>query len=290
MNRTLRALSDAFETCLRSYVDEAGVPAVLYESVNYSLFAGGKRIRPILLIKACELAGGTRAFAEPLAAGIEMIHTYSLIHDDLPCMDDDDYRRGKLSNHKKFGYPIAVLAGDGLLNLAFETIIGGYSGVENKDAYMQAAALIANASGIKGMVAGQAADMTGEGKAPNEEDVRFIHLHKTSALIEAAVGAGILAGNLSSEKIDAMRRYGRCIGLMFQIKDDVLDVTGSKEQMGKEARKDQGKMTYPAVYGLEASEKMVAQLRDQSIDALSVFGLKAQFFTDFAHFLYERNN
>ncbi len=290
MNAVLSALSEAFEKTLRSYTDETGTPDILYESINYSLFAGGKRIRPILLIKACELAGGSLAFSEPLAAAIEMIHTYSLIHDDLPCMDDDDYRRGKLSNHKKFGYPIAVLAGDGLLNLAYETIVGGYFAVQNKDAYMHAASLIAKAAGIKGMVAGQVADMTCEGKKPNEEDVSFIHLHKTSALIEAAVGAGILGGNLDGAQSEAMRAYARCIGLMFQIKDDILDIKGMKEKLGKDTGKDADKMTYPNVYGLAASEKKMEELKEESIGALQIFDGKARFFEDFACFLYERNN
>lgn len=290
MIQTLSALSDAFEKTLVTYTDASGVPDIIYQSVHYSLFAGGKRIRPILLLKACDLAGGERAFAEPLAAGIEMIHTYSLIHDDLPCMDDDDYRRGKLSNHKKFGYPIAVLAGDALLNLSFETIIKGYFGVSKKDAYMQAAALIANAAGIKGMVAGQVADITCEGKAPNEEDVTFIHLHKTASLIEAAIGAGVLAGYLTDAQKEAMRVYARAIGLMFQIKDDILDIKGTKEALGKETGKDADKMTYPNVYGLKASERKAEELMIRSVEALDVFGDKAVFFADFARFLYERNN
>ena len=285
----LDQLACEFDVILKKYLPSKKSPEIIYESVFYSLFAGGKRIRPILLLQSCSLACGDLNFAQPLAAAIEMIHTYSLIHDDLPCMDNDDYRRGKLTNHKMFSYPVAVLAGDALLNMAYETIMNGYFGVKDKDSYMKAAFVIAKAAGIDGMIAGQTADITLEGAEPDKKAVDFIHKHKTSALIEASIHAGMLSGKLDVEQQLHLLEYASCIGMMFQIVDDILDVVGDEGVMGKDTGKDDNKMSYPRAYGLDESYAKVEYLKNKSIESLKIFGSKADFFKNLTLFLSERN-
>lgn len=279
------------EQLLRKYFPNIVYPQEIYNSMGYSLFAGGKRIRPILLTETCKLCGGNAADSEPLAAAIEMIHTYSLIHDDLPCMDDDELRRGKPTNHIVFGEAIAVLGGDALLNLAYETILSGYSKAFQKDAYMNASSIIATSAGTEGMIGGQTADIQNEGKDPDPEILDYIHRHKTGALIKASILAGATVAQADTEEISVLTVYGDAIGLMFQITDDILDLIGSTESLGKSTNTDNAhsKMTYPFVYGLEASHAKVDELYRLAVQSLQLFGSDAEFLVSLAEYLHRRN-
>ncbi len=247
------------------------LPSVLEESMRYSLFSGGKRLRPVLILSAHETLGGDDEAVRYLAAAIEMIHTYSLIHDDLPCMDDDTLRRGKPTNHIVFGYPMAVLAGDGLLNLAYEVLLSGAFVSKNTERYLLAAKTLAVSAGMKGMVGGQAADILWEGSDPNEEKIHVIHQNKTGAIICASILSGAILATEDEQILYAMKKYGQIIGEMFQVVDDILDITGSAEDLGKSINKDQqqNKMTYPYVYGLENSKIKVEELADAAKNAIS---------------------
>jgi geranylgeranyl diphosphate synthase type II len=234
-------------------------PERIYEAMRYSLLAGGKRLRPILCLAACELVGGTIDQALPTACALEMLHTMSLIHDDLPAMDNDDYRRGKLTNHKVYGEDIAILAGDALLTYAF-AVTAQSQGVA-AELTLQVIGEIAKAVGS--LVAGQVVDLESEGKPDvSEATLTFIHTHKTGALLEASVVSGAILGGAKSEQIQALRRYAQNIGLAFQIIDDILDITGTQEQLGKTVGKDlqAQKVTYPSLWGLEASQQKAQEL------------------------------
>jgi geranylgeranyl diphosphate synthase type II len=246
-------------------------PERLHEAMRYSVFAGGKRVRPILTILGCRAAGGDDELAMPAACGLECIHTYSLIHDDLPAMDDDDVRRGRPSNHRAFDEATAVLAGDALLTVAFEIIAGRTS-----DAVVAASttAELARAAGWAGMVGGQMADRLAEDREPDAEMLEFIHPRKTGALIRAAVRCGAIAGGADDAQLEALTRYAEAVGLAFQIADDVLDETATSEQLGKTAGKDKAahKLTFPAVYGLDESRARARQLAVDAADAVAPFG------------------
>lgn len=231
---------------------EEGIPAALNEAMRYSLLGGGKRLRPVLLLAAHSLLSSHVEEALPFAAAIEMIHSYSLIHDDLPAMDDDDLRRGRPTSHKAFGEATAILAGDALLTLAFETMAS--SGHPRALAAMKE---IAARSGARGMIAGQAADMAMEGKTAEGGMLRYIHRHKTADLITAAVLAGLCLGGAGDEQLALGRAYGQRLGLAFQIVDDILDVVGDEAQLGKQTHQDarQGKLTWPAAHGLEQARQ-----------------------------------
>lgn len=280
-----RALVDAY---LRGYFSKPFRPLPLYESLTYSLFAGGKRLRPLLAISAFEACGGSAEEILPQASAIELIHTYSLIHDDLPAMDDDDLRRGKPTNHKVFGEAIAILAGDALLTEAFYMFTEG--DVFSPANLKRALRILASASGALGMVGGQAEDILSENKEPDEETLEFIHLHKTSALIRASVTVSPVLKGESEEKITAMEQYGKNIGLAFQIVDDILDIIGDEERLGKKTGADQqkGKMTYPALYGIENSKAKAKKLVDEAIEQLSVFGQKAIALKEIARYIINR--
>ncbi len=255
--------SEYVDKMLIKYIPKTEYPQDLYESMNYSLFTGGKRIRPILLLETCNMLDGEIKAAEQLAAALEMIHTYSLIHDDLPCMDDDDFRRGLPTNHKKFGYATAVLAGDALLNLAFETIINGYEEVKDKSNYMKAAKLISDGAGVGGMVSGQAADLLYNEETNDKTKLDFIYKKKTGALLRAAVLSGALLANISNEQYDSLERYANNLGLMFQITDDIIDMQNGEAEKGQ--------MTYISVYGLEKSREKISELLKDALDALKPF-------------------
>ncbi len=230
------------------------IPSPLWEAMSYSLEAGGKRIRPVLLLAACETAGGDSAEALPFACALEMIHTYSLIHDDLPAMDNDDLRRGQPTNHKVFGENVAILAGDGLLNAAAELMAA--SAVKMGDLRgIRAMEIIMRHAGVTGMIAGQSEDVTSEGQEPKEDIVRYIHEHKTADLLEAAVEAGLALAGAEDEEIAAGCDYALHLGLAFQMTDDLLDVTGSADRLGKSTGKDQeqNKMTWVALKGVEGT-------------------------------------
>jgi geranylgeranyl diphosphate synthase type II len=249
-------------------------PETIYESMRYSLLAGGKRLRPILCLATCELIGGTIEMALPTACALEMIHTMSLIHDDLPAMDNDDYRRGKLTNHKVYGDAVAILAGDGLLAYAFEHIAIQTHDVP-PDRLVQVVARLGRAVGAAGLVGGQVVDLDCEGKADvGLETLNFIHRHKTGALLEASVLCGaVLAGATEAER-QHLSRYAENIGLAFQIIDDVLDITATQEELGKTAGKDlrAQKVTYPSIWGIEESKHQANQLVSDAKAELSTFG------------------
>ncbi len=253
-------------------------PETLYESMRYSLLAGGKRLRPILCLASCELAGGTVEMAMPTACALEMIHTFSLIHDDLPAMDNDDYRRGKLTNHQVYGEPVAILAGDALLSYAFEFIVVETQGVPPNQ-LVQVIAKLAHAIAATGLVGGQVVDLECEGlENINIETLNFIHSHKTGALLETSVLSGALLAGADNELLQKLSRYASYIGLAFQIVDDILDVTGTQEELGKTPGKDQKaqKVTYPSLWGIEESQRKSQELVELAKAELVDFGEKAQ--------------
>ncbi|MBD2013847.1 polyprenyl synthetase family protein [Microcoleus sp. FACHB-53] len=265
-------------------------PEKIYEAMRYSLLAGGKRLRPILCLATCELVGGTMEMAMPTACALEMIHTMSLIHDDLPAMDNDDYRRGKLTNHKVYGDDIAILAGDGLLAYAFEYVA---TQTQNVPAHqvLQVVARLGRAVGAAGLVGGQVVDLESEGNSDiQEETLTFIHTHKTGALLEACVVCGGILGGVTDEEIERLSRYAKNIGLAFQIVDDILDITATQEELGKTAGKDliAQKATYPSLWGIEASKAKAQQLIDAAKAELEPFAEKAQPLLAIADFITTR--
>jgi geranylgeranyl diphosphate synthase type II len=273
---------------------EDDLPRSLHKSMRYSVFAGGKRVRPILLLAACEAAGGDMGRAMPAACAMEMIHTYSLIHDDLPAMDDDDFRRGNPTNHKVFGEAIAILAGDALLTEAFILLSNPeYAGVTEAARLLPVVYEIARCAGSRGMVGGQVVDMESEGKADIDlATVQYIHTHKTGALIKASVKAGAILGGADGARLDAITRYGETIGLAFQIADDILDIEGTTEEIGKDAGSDEarGKATYPAVMGIAEAKKRAAELVEMALDALSAFDEKADPLREIARYIVYRKS
>ena len=264
--------------------------------MKYSLEVGGKRLRPVLLLASCEFAGGDIDEALPYALALEYIHTYSLIHDDLPAMDNDDLRRGKPTNHKVYGDAIAVLAGDGLLSTAAEIVCKGplvYMSDPAKMAnHLKASAEIMQRAGATGMVAGQTADIRGESIEPTVELVRYIEEHKTADLITAPVRAGLFIAGAPEETLSAFTTYAKAIGIAFQILDDILDVEGDQELMGKTLGKDaeQGKCSYVYVHGIDAAKDELHRLTQEAKDSLAPFGDEASFFVELADSLENRNN
>ncbi|MBD2528344.1 polyprenyl synthetase family protein [Nostoc flagelliforme FACHB-838] len=268
-------------------------PEKIYEAMRYSLLAGGKRVRPILCLATCEMMGGTIEMAMPTACAVEMIHTMSLIHDDLPAMDNDDYRRGKLTNHKVYGEDVAILAGDGLLALAFEFVAIETPQNVPRELVLQVIARLGRALGAGGLVGGQVVDLESEGKPDiSLETLNFIHKHKTAALLEACVVCGGIIAGASPEDVQRLTRYAQNIGLAFQIIDDILDVTSTQEQLGKTAGKDQKaqKVTYPSLWGLEESRSKAQELVKAACVELEPFGDKAKQLQAIAHFITSRKN
>lgn len=266
----------------------------LYESMKYSLTAGGKRIRPILLLAAAEFTGCKVEAAVPYACAVEYIHTYSLIHDDLPAMDDDQLRRGQPTNHIVFGEAMAVLAGDGLQSAAFEAMTKDmfmyFDDADKLKKRIRATNEIVKGSGCRGMVAGQVADIESEDKACSGEMLDYIHLTKTAALIVASIRAGAQLGGADAETMNNLTVYAENLGLAFQIADDILDVIGSEAEMGKKTGVDseKKKSTYPSIYGLEASRKKLMELTDNAIEAMSSYYDNAEFFVKLAQDLAVR--
>lgn len=266
----------------------------LYDAMRYSLAAGGKRLRPILLMSACEFAGGDSSKAIPFACAIEYIHTYSLIHDDLPAMDDDELRRGKPTNHMVYGPGIATLAGDGLLNTAFEImnrdLLLHFDDIPEMKRRINAAYAISKGAGVRGMIAGQVSDIESEAKESSPEMLEYIHLNKTGALISAAIMAGLFLGGADSEMISKMKNYAENMGLAFQIADDILDVIGKEEEMGKKPSEDEKKkkLTYVSLHGMESSREQLHMLTEKAVDAISDYYDNAEFFRDLAFRLEKR--
>jgi geranylgeranyl diphosphate synthase, type II len=271
---------------------EDTLPVNLHNAMRYSIFAGGKRIRPILMIAACEAVGGKAERTLPAACAMEMIHTYSLIHDDLPAMDDDEFRRGRLTSHKVFGEAVAILAGDALLTEAFILLSNPEvnRGIPPETS-RQVIHTIARCAGSLGMVGGQVVDMESEGKDIAFTTLEYIHTHKTGALILASIQAGALLGGAGKKAMDALTRYGEAAGLAFQIADDILDVIGKEELLGKGVGSDQarGKGTYPALLGLEEARRRAWELRDLALDALALLGEQAKPLRQIAHYIVDRS-
>jgi len=265
----------------------------LHEAMRYSLFAGGKRLRPSLTIAAYEAVRGTSPHILRIASTLELIHTYSLIHDDLPAMDDDDYRRGKLTSHKAFNEAVAILAGDALLTLAFEVVSNPGKSTKNmldEGIQLQVVRELAEGSGSMGMVGGQAADIEAEGVEIDADRLEYIHKHKTGKLFRAAVRIGGLVGGASPEHLNLLTKYSEDIGLAFQINDDILNVVGKLEQIGKAVNSDQarGKSTYPAFFGIDASKAKVKTLTDRATDILAPLGASADALRALAGFQLSR--
>ena len=264
-------------------------PATIHKAMRYSLFAGGKRLRPALCLAAAEACGGRLEPALPLACAVECIHTYSLIHDDLPAMDNDDYRRGKPTNHKVFGEGIAILAGDALLTQAFEIAAG--CRLNGRYPCQSVLLELTQASGSLQLIAGQVADLEGEGQKISASQLKYIHERKTSALLRCSVRLGGMSANCSPTQLAALGDFGYHVGLAFQIIDDILDVTQTSEQLGKTAGKDAAvqKATYPAIVGLEKSRRIAARLTSRAFAALKPFRGRATALEALAGYLLERN-
>ena len=256
----------------------------LFEAMKYSLLAGGKRLRPVFAFEFCRLCGCDWKQAAPFAAAVEMIHTYSLIHDDLPCMDNDDFRRGRPTNHKVYGEALAVLAGDALLTDAFS--VAATAGLEGK-AMADAIGVLSECAGSLGMVGGQVLDIMSEERVLSEQEVLDIQSRKTGALIRAACACGAIAGSASDAQFDAACQFAAALGLAFQIRDDMLDVIGTEEEMGKGVGTDETKNTFVRLYGLEKCEEIVRKYTDYAIDALSVF-TDTEYLIELAESLTER--
>ena len=284
------------ESKLTSYLPDTGEYAMLLkEAMAYSLDVGGKRLRPVLLLAACDAAGGNAEKALPYACAIEFIHTYSLIHDDLPAMDDDDMRRGKPSNHRVYGEAMAILAGDGLLNSAAELIseqaLSLEGDAESLYAHARAAHEIMKRAGASGMIAGQTADVTSEDKEATAELVRFIEDHKTADLITAPVRAGMMLGKAEESMLEDFTKYANRLGVAFQILDDILDVEGDDKLLGKTLGKDaeQGKSSYVNVHGLEAAKAELHRLTDEAKAAISKYE-NSEFFIELAESMESRDH
>jgi geranylgeranyl diphosphate synthase type II len=286
----LRRQTAAVDRALNRFLPPAGAkPATIHRAMRYSIFAGGKRIRPALCLAAAEACGGRLEDALPLACAVECIHTYSLIHDDLPAMDNDDFRRGKPTNHKVFGEGIAILAGDALLTESFAIAAQckGWPRYSHRDIVLE----LARAAGSEQLIAGQVADLEGEGKSIPASHLRYIHERKTSALLCCAARLGGMSANCPPAQLQGLTDFGYNVGLAFQIIDDILDVTQTSEQLGKTAGKDTAaaKATYPAIVGLEESRKIARQLTGRAFRALRIFKGRAPALEALAEFLLKRD-
>ncbi|HUR44473.1 MAG TPA: farnesyl diphosphate synthase [Candidatus Saccharimonadales bacterium] len=290
LNGYLENRTAAVNKALDRFLPKASTrPATIHEAMRYSLFAGGKRMRPALCLAAAEACGGKQEDAMPLACAVECIHTYSLIHDDLPAMDNDDFRRGKLTNHKVYGEGIAVLAGDALLTQAFE--IAAQCRQWPRYSHRQIILELTRASGSLQLIAGQVADLEGEGRKLSAPELKYIHERKTSALLCCSVRLGGMSANCSPSHLEALTTFGYNVGLAFQIIDDILDITQTSEKLGKTAGKDVAaqKATYPTIVGLEKSRKIAQRLTAEAFEALKAFKGKAPALEALAAFLLQRD-
>jgi geranylgeranyl diphosphate synthase type II len=297
IQRYLREKKEIVDAALEGYCPDPGgtgfemdYPPSLHRAIRHSLVDGGKRIRPILSMAAFEAVGGKGDGILPFACGLEMIHTYSLIHDDLPAIDNDDYRRGRPSCHKVFGEAMGILAGDGLLTEAFRVMTTPTS--VDPAIVLEIVHEIARASGISGMVGGQVADIESEGKEVDLPTVQYIHTHKTGALILASVRTGVKLGGGNEETLRALTHYGQRIGLAFQIVDDILNVEGKTELLGKRTGSDlfKGKATYPSLLGIDSSRRMAGELMESAIDVLHPFGAGVEPLKEIAKFIILRES
>ncbi|SDA37946.1 geranylgeranyl diphosphate synthase, type II [Butyrivibrio sp. INlla18] len=289
------------ENILKKYLPkEEGYAKTVIEAMNYSLLAGGKRLRPIMMMESYRLFAGADAdlkVVEPFMAAMEMIHTYSLVHDDLPAMDNDEYRRGRKTTHAVYGAGMATLAGDGLLNLAFETAIAGSvsDSFDGQKRYLKALKVLATKAGIYGMVGGQCADIVAENKTdiPDEEmkdTLSYIDENKTGALIESSLMIGAILGGADESAVEAIEKAGSCVGVAFQIQDDILDIVGNQEELGKPIGSDEknGKSTYVSLYGMEGASNKVKELSDEASKILSDHGFENTFLDELFQYLIYR--
>ena len=282
------------EESLTSFISgaENSPQKIIFDSMKYSLEAGGKRIRPVLLLETIKMMGGNCSAGIPFACAVEYIHTYSLIHDDLPAMDDDDLRRGKPTNHKVFGEAVAILAGDGLLNSAFE-IMSGEILKNNCVGSVKAMNVIASCAGVNGMIAGQIVDIESEGSSISYEELRYLHSKKTGALIKASVMAGAYIAGANEEELKAVERYSENIGLAFQITDDILDVTGNTSELGKNTGSDiqNDKSTYVSLFGIEKARLLAQDCLKDAVESLGNFDSQRRLFMEeLARFVVMRKN
>ena len=282
------------EKALEAFLPKIDMPpSLLHESMHYSVFAGGKRLRPIMLLMTAEMLGRSPSAVMFAAAAIEMIHTYSLIHDDLPAMDNDDLRRGKPTNHKVYGEDVAILAGDALLTLAFQVFTDPK---QTKDcsplALLTAANELGKAAGSLGMVGGQVVDMQAERRSIESAELEYIHTHKTGKMITAAVRIGAILSNAGLQQLEAITSYGERVGLAFQIVDDILDIEGNSEELGKNINSDlhKQKATYPAMYGIDESKALVQKLINDAKISLHIFEERAYYFDQLADFIRSRTH
>ncbi|HIY02588.1 MAG TPA: polyprenyl synthetase family protein [Candidatus Blautia faecipullorum] len=282
-NDELKKRTEKAEEVIRRWLpEETGFAKTMAEAMNYSMCAGGKRLRPILLLETCRLFGGDEALAEPFMAAIEMIHTHSLIHDDLPAIDNDDYRRGRLTTHKVYGEAMGVLSGVCLLNYAYETMFRAFSMAPGDGRVLKAVKIMAEKTGIRGMLGGQSVDVENDGKPITKDMLDYIYQHKTSALIEAAMMAGAVLAGADERQTSLVEEAALNIGLAFQIRDDILDVTSTSQELGKPVRSDEknNKVTYVTLLGIEEASRQVAGLSEKALSALSGLNKKNEFLTD----------
>lgn len=270
--------------------EETGYEKTIIQAMNYSLNAGGKRLRPMLTLEACKIVGGDEKECIPFAVAIEMIHTYSLIHDDLPALDNDDLRRGKPTNHIIFGEDMAILAGDGLLNLAYEIMIENGLKSEDPKKYLKAMNEIAKASGTRGMIGGQVVDVESENMTISKEKLDYIHQNKTGAIIIGCMKAGAIIGNASDKDLESIEAYAKNIGLAFQIVDDILDIVGDQTKLGKKVGSDEQnhKSTYPSLVGLEESKKIAQELIREAKNNIKNVGIESEFLVGLAEYIIDR--
>ena len=279
----LKIRTDNAEEIIRRWLPkEEGFARSMAEAMNYSMCAGGKRLRPVLLLETCRLFGGEEAVAEPFMAGIEMIHTHSLIHDDLPAIDNDDYRRGRLTTHKVYGEAMGVLSGVALLNYAYETMFRAFDLAPGNPSVIQAVRIMSEKTGIYGMLGGQSVDVENDGKPLNRELLDYIYKHKTSALIEASMMTGAVLAGACGEEVSKIESAARDIGLAFQIQDDILDVTSTSQELGKPVHSDEknNKVTYVTLFGVEKAAEQVKVLSQNALDTLNKLNYKNEFLNE----------
>ena len=288
----LKTKSAYIEDLLKQYMPkEEGYQKTIFEAMNYSLSSGGKRLRPILTLESTKIIGGDVKEVIPFCVAIEMIHTYSLIHDDLPAMDNDDFRRGKPTNHKVFGDGMATLAGDALLNYAFEIMLKESLGKENADIRLKAIYEIARGAGIYGMIGGQVVDIESENKSIEKEKLDFIHMNKTAAMIIGCMRAGAIMGNACEDDLQNITKYAKNIGLAFQIVDDILDIVGDEKALGKPVGSDieNHKSTYPSLLGLEKSRCIARQLIEEGKSSIKDLPLEKDFLNQLGDYIISRD-
>ena len=287
----LKEKTSYVEELLNKYMPkEEGYQKTIMEAMNYSLNAGGKRLRPILTLEACKIVGGNEKDAIPFAVAIEMIHTYSLIHDDLPALDNDDLRRGRKTNHIVYGENMAILAGDALLNYAFEIMLSNSLGKKDPEKYLRAINEIAKSAGIYGMIGGQVVDVQSEDQQISKDKLDYIHNNKTAAIMIGCMRAGAIIGNASEQHLDEITRYAKNIGLSFQIVDDILDIVGDESKLGKNVGSDieNNKSTYPSLLGLEKSKEIANQLINEAKESINKLSDDVEFLSGLAEYIIAR--